>query len=101
MALVRWSEPGAVVMLAGGMIYVVGMFICTLVYNVPLNNEVSRAGTGSAEVWARYLLAAEANRREPWAIHARLPRHPVTYVPRQTWRSGSFYPFDTISDRGY
>ena len=55
LALVRWSEPGAMVMLAGGLIYVVGMFICTVVYNVPLNNELARAGAGSAEVWARYL----------------------------------------------
>jgi len=55
LALVRWGEPGAMIMLAGGLIYVVGMFICTVVYNVPLNNELAQAGTGSAEVWARYL----------------------------------------------
>ncbi|MCT9000232.1 anthrone oxygenase family protein [Chelativorans intermedius] len=55
LALFRWSEPGAAAMLAGGLIYVVGMFICTVVYNVPLNNELARAGTGSAEVWTRYL----------------------------------------------
>lgn len=55
LALLRWGEVSAMAMLAGGLIYVVGMFICTLVYNVPLNNELSRAGTGSAEVWARYL----------------------------------------------
>lgn len=47
LALLGWGEPGAVVMLAG-------MFI-SVVYNVPPNNELARAGTGSAEVWARYL----------------------------------------------
>lgn len=55
LALFRWSEPGAAAMLAGGLVYVVGMFICTVVYNVPLNNELARAGTGSVEAWARYL----------------------------------------------
>ncbi|MBO6900874.1 MAG: DUF1772 domain-containing protein [Rhizobiaceae bacterium] len=55
LAVFRWGEPGALIILAGGLIYVVGMFICTVVYNVPLNNELARAGTGSAEMWVRYL----------------------------------------------
>lgn len=55
LALFRWGEPGMMIMLAGGLIYVVGMFICTVVYNVPLNNELARAGPSSAELWARYL----------------------------------------------
>ncbi|UUP15659.1 DUF1772 domain-containing protein [Nitratireductor thuwali] len=55
LGLVRWSEPGAMVMLAGGLVYVVGMFLCTVVYNVPLNNELARVGSGAADAWARYL----------------------------------------------
>lgn len=55
LAIFRWGEPGSLIILAGGLIYVVGMFICTVVYNVPLNNELARAGTGSAEMWVRYL----------------------------------------------
>lgn len=57
LALLRWGERGAALMLAGGLIYLLGMFVCTIVFNVPLNNELARAGAGagSAEVWARYL----------------------------------------------
>ncbi|MFC6487510.1 DUF1772 domain-containing protein [Nitratireductor sp. GCM10026969] len=53
LALFRWDEPGAAVMLAGGLVYVIGMFLVTVIYNVPLNNELTR--TGAAEVWSRYL----------------------------------------------
>lgn len=53
LALFRWDEPGAAVMLAGGLVYVIGMFLVTVIYNVPLNNELAR--TGAAEVWSRYL----------------------------------------------
>lgn len=58
LALFRWSEPGAAAMLAGGLIYVIGMSVVTVVFNVPLNNGLARAGatgTEAADVWARYL----------------------------------------------
>jgi uncharacterized membrane protein len=58
LALFRWSEPGAAAMLAGGLIYVVGMFVVTVVFNVPLNNELASAeapASDAAAVWARYL----------------------------------------------
>lgn len=55
LALFRWSEPGTVAMLAGGVIYVVGMFVCTVIFNVPLNNELAKVGAAEAAVWARYL----------------------------------------------
>ena len=57
-ALFRWSEPGATAMLAGGLIYVAGMFLCTMFFNVPLNNALAAVDPASAEaapVWARYL----------------------------------------------
>ncbi|QPC42946.1 DUF1772 domain-containing protein [Kaustia mangrovi] len=53
-----WSEPGAALMLAGGLVYVAGMFGCTMVFNVPLNTELDRAdesGGDVAAVWQRYL----------------------------------------------
>jgi uncharacterized membrane protein len=56
--LVRRGEPGALAMLAGGLIYVGGMFICTILFNVPLNNALAALDPASAEatsVWARYL----------------------------------------------
>jgi len=58
MTLFRWGEPGVTAMLAGGLIYVAGMFLCTMFFNVPLNNAlatVDAASTLAASVWARYL----------------------------------------------
>lgn len=53
----RWGEPGAPAMLAGGTIYLLGMFVVTMLFNVPLNDALAATdgGAGSAEVWARYL----------------------------------------------
>jgi uncharacterized membrane protein len=56
--LLRWGEAGALAMLMGGVIYVVGMFVFTVIFNVPLNNAldaVDPASTQAATVWARYL----------------------------------------------
>jgi uncharacterized membrane protein len=55
---VRRGEPGSMAMLAGGLIYIGGMFICTILFNVPLNNALAAVNPASAEatsVWARYL----------------------------------------------
>lgn len=57
-ALFRWGEPPSTAMLAGGSIYFVGMFACTIAFNVPLNKalaSVSTASTEAADVWANYL----------------------------------------------
>ncbi len=45
-------------MLAGGVLYVIGMFVCTLAFNVPLNDALAAVDPASVEgasVWARYL----------------------------------------------
>ena len=58
MALLRWNQSAALVMLAGGVLYVFGMFIVTVACNVPLNDAlaaVDPSGPAAAEVWARYL----------------------------------------------
>jgi uncharacterized membrane protein len=55
---VRRGEPGAIAMVAGGLIYVAGMFLCTMFCNVPLNDALATVDPGSgaaAPVWARYL----------------------------------------------
>jgi uncharacterized membrane protein len=55
-AMFRLGEPGTMAMAAGGIVYVVGMFACTI--NVPLNNAlaaVDPAGAEAASLWARYL----------------------------------------------
>ena len=57
-AVWRWGEPGAVAMFAGGVTYVVGMFLCTAVCNVPLNNAldaVDPAGVEAGDAWRHYL----------------------------------------------
>lgn len=40
MGVVRWQDPGAAAMVAGGALYVVGMFVVTMVFNVPLNDAL-------------------------------------------------------------
>jgi uncharacterized membrane protein len=57
-ALFQWQPPASVATFAGGVIYVVGMFVCTLVFNVPLNNAllaVDPASPSGADVWAKFL----------------------------------------------
>ena len=57
-ALLRWGEPGAMAMAAGGVLYVLGMFVVTMIFNVPLNNALAVADPAShaaASLWARYL----------------------------------------------
>jgi uncharacterized membrane protein len=57
-ALFRSGQPGSLAMLAGGLLYVVGMFVVTMVCNVPLNNALAAAdpaAAGTAPLWARYL----------------------------------------------
>jgi uncharacterized membrane protein len=54
----RWDEPGAALWVAGGVLYVVGMFVVTAVFNVPLNNALMTVAPASGEaatLWARYL----------------------------------------------
>lgn len=58
MGALRLSEPGAVSMIAGGGLYVVGMFVVTVVFNVPLNDALAAVQPASPEaraVWAAYL----------------------------------------------
>jgi uncharacterized membrane protein len=55
----RWDEPGAALWLAGGVLYVAGMFVVTAVFNVPLNNALAAVQPASSEaamLWARYLV---------------------------------------------
>lgn len=58
MALLKWSEPGTALILAGCLIYILGSLVVTMVFNVPLNNALaavtSAAGEGGA-LWTRYL----------------------------------------------
>jgi uncharacterized membrane protein len=58
LAFFRWDEPGAIVMMSGGLLYVAGMFVVTVVFNVPLNDALAAVAPASSEarwLWARYL----------------------------------------------
>ena len=58
LALFHWGEPGTLAMLSGSGIYFVGMFLCTMFFNVPLNNLLAAVDPDSAEaapLWSRYL----------------------------------------------
>lgn len=57
-ALYRWHEPGAVVMLSGSLLYLIGTFLVTVVRNVPMNNALERVqptGDDASSHWNRYV----------------------------------------------
>ncbi|NYT35818.1 DUF1772 domain-containing protein [Allopusillimonas soli] len=57
-SLFQWHQPGSVAAFAGGVIYIGGMFICTMAFNVPLNNALAKVDPASADggnVWGHYL----------------------------------------------
>ena len=54
----HWEQPGSAALLAAGALYFVGMFLCTVAFNVPLNNALAAVDPASAEaatLWSRYL----------------------------------------------
>ncbi|MEH2486230.1 anthrone oxygenase family protein [Bradyrhizobium sp. AZCC 2230] len=58
MGVLRFNEPGAASTIAGGGLYVIGMFLVTMVFNVPLNNALAAVQPSAPEagvVWASYL----------------------------------------------
>ncbi len=58
LAGLNWGDAGSAAALAGGVVYVFGMFVVTVALNIPLNNALERADPASDEgraVWARYL----------------------------------------------
>lgn len=58
-ALSRWDRAGAGPMLGAAIVYFFGMFICTVAFNVPLNNRLAAVSADSKEalpVWSRYLV---------------------------------------------
>jgi uncharacterized membrane protein len=57
-SLLKWHQPGAIYLLVGSLLYLVGTFLVTMVFNVPLNDAlaiVEPASTNGADVWANYL----------------------------------------------
>lgn len=57
-SLFTWDEPFAVYLLIGGILYLVGVILPTIVYHVPRNDALAAAEPNSADaakLWARYL----------------------------------------------
>lgn len=57
-AVLGWSQPGSLWLLAGSLFYLVGIFGITVVFNVPLNDALAAVDPASSEgtaLWTRYL----------------------------------------------
>jgi len=57
-AFAYWGEAGTKLTLIAGVVYFIGMFISTVVFNVPLNNLLARTDPNSDnahQVWSHYL----------------------------------------------
>jgi uncharacterized membrane protein len=58
-AIVQWDQPASTYMLGGGLLYLIGAFGVTVVFNVPRNNALAAVDAASPEgarVWAGYLV---------------------------------------------
>lgn len=57
-SLFRWSEAGSAYSLSGGLAYLIGTFLVTIVFNVPRNNALASVDPASADgdrLWASYV----------------------------------------------
>jgi uncharacterized membrane protein len=57
-SFLRWNTPGTLSLLVGGLLYFLGTFLVTAIFNVPLNDSLATVqpdSTEGAAVWANYL----------------------------------------------
>jgi uncharacterized membrane protein len=57
-AVLEWGEPYAVYLLVGGLLYLVGAVLVTIVYHVPRNDALAKLDPNSpdaAGLWSRYV----------------------------------------------
>jgi uncharacterized membrane protein len=57
-SLLSWDQPGAPLVLAGSLLYILGTIVVTIAFNVPLNDALAAVKPESAEgatLWAAYL----------------------------------------------
>ena len=57
-AFVEWGEPYAVYLLVGGLVYLVGAILLTIVYHVPRNDALAALDPNDADApshWDRYV----------------------------------------------
>ena len=51
-------NPARRLLIAGGLCYFVGMFVVTMVFNVPLNNQLQSSQAADVEAnWRRYVVS--------------------------------------------
>jgi uncharacterized membrane protein len=58
LGVMRWGQPGSALMVTGGVIYVLGMFVVTMVVNQPMNEAlmgVDSATPQGVAYWSRYV----------------------------------------------
>ncbi|MBN3927707.1 DUF1772 domain-containing protein [Nostoc sp. NMS4] len=57
-SVLKWHQPGAVYLLVGSLLYLIGTVLVTIAFNVPLNDALAIAkpdSTEGANLWAKYL----------------------------------------------
>jgi uncharacterized membrane protein len=57
-SILRWQQPDGVYLLVGGLLYLIGTILVTIMFNVPLNETLARVEPESADaaaLWTRYL----------------------------------------------
>jgi uncharacterized membrane protein len=57
-AIFQWSMPDSRWILVGSVVYLAGMFLVTVIFNVPMNNTLDQVKTESVDaagVWADYI----------------------------------------------
>lgn len=57
-AVLNWSHPVSLWLVTGALLYAVGTFLVTIVFNVPMNDALAAASSDSSEaasIWTRYL----------------------------------------------
>ncbi|MGL4882583.1 MAG: DUF1772 domain-containing protein [Waterburya sp.] len=57
-SLLKWHQPDTVYLLLGSLLYLLGTFLVTIAFNVPLNETLAKVESTSVEgakLWASYL----------------------------------------------
>ncbi len=57
-SVLRWNEDGAVYLLSGGLVYLIGTILVTMAFNVPRNNALAAVDPQSvdgARLWTGYV----------------------------------------------
>ena len=54
-SLLQWNEPGAIYLLFGGTLYLVGCFLVTIAFNVPRNEALASVAPGDIDGESRWI----------------------------------------------